>query len=158
MWALRGYRPSASSRRKYEWGYLFSVVRPSTGETVNVVGTSVSSAIMSAVLAQFAKDAAITSDNRAVVVIDGAGWHTARDLVVPEGVHLAFLPAYSPELQPAERLWPIVNEGVANRYFATLPELITRIEERCLHLDRSRDLVRRLTHYHWWPSEPRNEG
>jgi transposase len=49
-----------------------------------------------------------------VLVLDGAGWHVAKDLKVPEGLHLEeFLPARSPELQPTERLWSLVNEGVS---------------------------------------------
>lgn len=128
-------------------------MRPSTGETVNLIGSTVSAAIMSAMLKSFAIEAGIGPLKRAVLVIDGAGWHTAKDLEVPEGVHLVFLPAYSPELQPAERIWPIVNEALANRLFLELPELITAVEGRCAHLDAHRDDVRKLTNYHWWPSE-----
>jgi hypothetical protein len=36
-----------------------------------------------------------------------AGWHVSGDLVVPPGIELAFLPPYTPELQPAEHLWPL---------------------------------------------------
>lgn len=72
---------------------------------------------MSAVLKDFAEAAELGPKRRAIVVWDGAGWHTAGDLVVPEGVHLVKLPAYSPELQPAERIWPIVTE-VSQQYVA----------------------------------------
>jgi transposase len=34
-----------------------------------------------------------------------AGWHTAGELRVPENLTLVFLPPYSPELNPIERLW-----------------------------------------------------
>ncbi len=108
---------------------------------------------MSEMLRIFALEAGIGATKRAVLVLDGAGWHTAKDLRVPEGIHLAFLPAYSPELQPAERIWPIINEAVANRTFGELPELITAVEGRCTHLDTHRDDVRKLTRYHWWPDE-----
>lgn len=37
--------------------------------------------------------------------------------------YLQFIPAYSPELQPAERLWPIIDEPLANRSFTDLEEL-----------------------------------
>ena len=134
--------------------YLFSFVRPQTGETVNFIGSTVSGAVMSAILAEFAKEAELGPRRRAVVVLDGAGWHTTDKLKVPDGVHLVFLPPYSPELQPAERLWPIVNEGVANRTFGTLPELISRVEGRLRHMDEDREAVRRKTAYHWWPNEP----
>jgi hypothetical protein len=74
-----------------------------------------------------------------LVVLDGAGWHVAKDLKVPEGLHLEefLLPARSPELQPAERLWSLVNEGVANRSFEDLDELERALVERCLWLSLS---------------------
>ena len=37
--------------------------------------------------------------------MDKAGWHTADELRVPENLSLVFLPPYSPELNPIERLW-----------------------------------------------------
>ncbi|WP_353738116.1 hypothetical protein [Microcystis sp. M038S2] len=36
---------------------------------------------------------------------------------------LDFLPAYSPELQPAERLWSLVDEPLVNEYFETIEAL-----------------------------------
>ena len=35
-----------------------------------------------------------------------------------------YLPGYSPELQPAEHLWPVLDEPLANRYFATLADVV----------------------------------
>lgn len=90
-------------------------------------------------------------DKRVVLVLDGAGWHVAKDLKVPEGLHLEFLPARSPELQPAERLWSLVNEGVANRSFEDLDELERALVERCLALSERPDLLRGHTSYRWWP-------
>jgi hypothetical protein len=40
-------------------------------------------------------------------------------------------PPYSPELQPVERVWPLVNEAVANRYFHDLEEMMEVVAERC---------------------------
>ncbi|MDQ3513933.1 MAG: transposase [Chloroflexota bacterium] len=74
-------------------------------------------------LANFARDEGIDALHRAVVVVDRAGWHVARGLVVPAGIDLVFLPPSSPELQPAERLWGLVDEPVANRTFADLDAL-----------------------------------
>ncbi|WP_234559209.1 transposase, partial [Thermus tengchongensis] len=60
---------------------------------------------------------------------------------VPEGVRLVFLPPYSPELQPVERVWPLVNEAVANRYFADLEALMEAVEGRWLVLQGDRELL-----------------
>lgn len=71
--------------------------------------------MFSAVLAAFARETGAGPDNLVVLILDGAGWHTAADLVVPDGIRLEFLPPYSPELQPAEHLWPLIREPLANR-------------------------------------------
>jgi len=85
------------------------------------------------------------------VVLDRAGWHVSPRVEVPEGVRLVFLPPYSPELQPVERVWPLVNEAVANRYFADLEALMEAVERRWLALQGDRELLRRRTLFHWWP-------
>jgi hypothetical protein len=58
-----------------------------------------------------------------VVIVDGSGGHTAKGLEVPPDVVPHRQPSCTPELQPAEHLWPLVREGLANRVFAGLPEL-----------------------------------
>jgi len=67
---------------------------------------AVNTVMFSAILACFAADLGAGRDKQLLWVIDGAGWHVAADLQVPEGIELHVLPAYAPELQPAESLWP----------------------------------------------------
>ena len=83
---------------------------------------------------------------------DNAGWRRARDLAAPDGIHIEHQPPYSPELQPAERLWPLTNEAVANRSFASLDDLGGVIEQRCLQLSDQPDTIRHHTHFNWWPN------
>jgi hypothetical protein len=45
-----------------------------------------------------------------VMVLDGAGWHIGGQLQVPANTTLVFLPAYSPELNPVERVWLYLRE------------------------------------------------
>lgn len=75
------------------------------------------------VLTDLAKEFRVGKEQRIILAIDQAGWHTSKQVQVPEGWHLEFIPTHSPELQPAERLWPIVNEPIANRSFQDLDEL-----------------------------------
>lgn len=113
----------------------------------------VSAEAFSAVLQTFAQEAQAGPRRQLVVVLDGAGWHVAKDLRVPEHVHLVFLPPYSPELQPAERIWPLVNEAIANRGFADMTALDRRIDERCNQILDDPDTLKALTNYHWWPKD-----
>ena len=52
------------------------------------------------------------------------------------------LPAYSPELAPAERLWRLVDAPVVNRSFATLDELEAVLVPRCQALAQQRNDAR----------------
>jgi hypothetical protein len=70
---------------------------------VALVLPTVSTAAMSRFLAELS--ATLVPDVHAVLVLDQAGWHGARALVVPGNITLVPLPPYSPELNPVERLW-----------------------------------------------------
>jgi transposase len=74
----------------------------------------------------------------------------SENLSVPEGIHLVPLPPYSPELQPAERLWSLVNEPLANQAFKTIVEVEELVIQRCRRL-LQQQLIKDLTFYHWWP-------
>ena len=66
-----------------------------------------------------------------VVLVDNAGGHIAKDLKVPDNVRLYRLPPCTPELQPAEHLWPLVREALANRDFDHLVRLAGKLRHRC---------------------------
>ena len=100
--------------------YVTAFVQPISGEVFWYVSNGISKPFFAALLALFAREAGAGRDRIIVLGLDSAGWHTAPNLVVPEGLRLVYLPPYSPELQPAEHLWPILDEPLANRYFETL--------------------------------------
>ncbi len=102
-------------------------------------------------LSEFAKEVGACKDKRILLVVDRAGWHTGGEVEFPEGIHLEFLPAGSPELQPAEKLWPLTNEAVANRLFEGIEEIEQALVERCVELIEQAETIRDLTNYHWWP-------
>jgi hypothetical protein len=129
-------------------------VHPSTGEVVWFLCNGVGTLLLGAVLAAFAAAVGAGKDKLVVVVLDNAGWHSSDKLVVPEGLLLAFLPPYSPELQPAERLWPLTNEAVANQSFASLKELDEALGARCCALTGMPEVIKGYTSYSWWPKSP----
>ena len=151
VWAPRGRRPVARVKRRYEWLYLYGFVRPSTGELHWLILPSVNVEVFSLALSHFACEVGAGKDKRVLLVLDQAGWHPGKEVEVPEGIELEFLRAHSPELQPAERLWPLANEAVANRPFESLDELEGSLVERCVALIGEPGLIRSHTNYHWWP-------
>lgn len=141
----------ALGQRRYEWVYVYGFVRPGAGEVQWLILPWVDTEIFSIALKHFAQEIGAGPNKHVVLVLDRAGWHASKDLVIPEGIHLVFLPAYSPELQPAEHLWPLVHEGVANQRIETLEELEDLLFARCRALASDHDLIRANTLFHWWP-------
>ncbi len=112
---------------------------------------AVNIAAMEAALAAFARERSIDAAHRVVLVVDRAGWHTSKRLTLPEGLTLWFLPAYTPQLNPAERLWPLVREAVANWPVSRIAQLEHVVGQRCVALHDDPVQVCRTTNYHWWP-------
>jgi len=126
-------------------------VQPGSGETVWYLSNGIDKPFFEKLLADFAQTVGAGLTRIIVLVLDGAGWHTAPNLAVPEGLRLVHLPPYTPELQPAEHLWPLLDEPVVNRHFEDLDDLDTVLAERCRSLDQDRNLVAAHTNFHWWP-------
>jgi len=133
VWARKGERPQAVVAQRYQWFYVCSFVEPESGANLGLLVDGMDSTVMS------------------WVVLGRAGWQVSQRVEVPEGVDLEYRPPYSPELQPAERMWPLVNEAVAHRYFETLEEVMEVVAERCQVLSADPATVRKHTLFHWWP-------
>jgi len=151
IWAPIGQRPIATVQHRFEWRYLVGFVHPASGRTIFHLATTVSIRLFEVELAEFARQVGAGPTKQIVLVLDRAGWHTSVHLRVPEHVHLLFLPPYSPELQPAEHLWPLTNSVLVNRHFATIEELEDVQLARCAALQRQTDRIRSNTRFHWWP-------
>jgi transposase len=101
-------------------------------------------------LDEFAREHAPVG-RRIVLVWDGAPAHRANSLKIPERISLVRVPAYTPELNPSERVWPLVKEGVANESHESLGELERQVCSRCQKIGAEE--VSALTSYHWWPKQ-----
>lgn len=151
IWAPIGQRPVATVQHRFAWRYLVGFVHPASGRTFFHLATTVSIPVFEAELVAFARQAGACPTKQIVLVLDRAGWHSSVRLRVPEHIHLLFLPPYSPELQPAEHLWPLTNAALVNQHFATIDDLDDAQLTRCAALQQRPDLIRSTTCFHWWP-------
>ena len=84
------------------------------------------------------------------MILDQARAHTAKKIKRPKGLEFLFLPPYSPELQPAERLWPVINECIANRVVKDLDDLYDIVAKRCCWMTyEAKELIKKLTFFKW---------
>jgi len=59
-----------------------------------------------------------------ILIMDGAGWHKSKDLIIPENIQIEILPPYCPELNLVERFWKHIKDNtIKNKVFETLEML-----------------------------------
>jgi transposase len=150
IYVPEGETPIANVNWRFKWLWLYAFAHPQTGETYWWILPYVNTELFNLVLEDFAREFGLGANKHILLVVDRAGWHTSHDLELPEGLHLTLLPSHSPELQPAERLWTIVDEPIVNRSFETLDDLEEVLFHRCQSLLQQQDLIRGLTGFHWW--------
>jgi hypothetical protein len=109
VWARRGTRPRAPRDRRYAWAYLFGAVCPERAIGAGLVLPHVDTEAMGLHLAEIGRH--VAAGAHALVVLDGAGWHGAGDLTVPDNLTLLPLPSYSPELNPVENVWGYLRQN-----------------------------------------------
>jgi transposase len=107
-WYERGVRPPGLADKRFESVYLFAACRPGTDRAFALALPEASTASMAVFLEHFARE--LEPGVHAALVLDQAGWHVARGLAVPATITLIPLPAYSPELNPVERVWLYLRE------------------------------------------------
>ncbi len=123
VWYERGVRPEGPIDQRHTSAWLYGAVKPGTDEAFALVLTEVGADAMQVFLDRFA--ATLPERTHVALLLDGAGWHTAGDIAVPENLSLIFLPPYSPKLNPVERVWLYLRERFLSlRLFADLDDII----------------------------------
>lgn len=122
VWTLKGLRPHKPWQSKYQWSYCYGALDPIDGATVFLQTPSVNMEWTQAFLEQIQSQ---YSDYEHIVIWDGAGFHPKESSheIVPDGVHIVTLPPYSPELNPIEKLWDLIQDQTANKLWPTIQRL-----------------------------------
>jgi hypothetical protein len=111
---------------------LFGAVCPARAQGAALVLPSINTEAMSLHLLEIS--ALVAPGAHAVVVLDGAGWHIAGDLQIPDNISLLPLPPYAPELNPTENVWQLLRANVlSNRVYEDYEAIV----EACCQAWRS---------------------
>ena len=148
-WAVEGRRPTAHGRTKYQRLYVYGFVHPAGGRNLELILPAANTDWMGLALEEFARWADPGGAKLLVVLVDNAGWHVAKRLGVPPNVVLHRLPPCTPELQPAEPLWPPVREAAADEGFEDLGAMESVLVERCRWLIDHPETVRGAVGFNW---------
>jgi transposase len=137
VWARTHSRPSAVRQTEYEWVYLWAAVEPATGASIAMITPTVNTDLMNTFLQGLS--GTLGENEHAVLTLDNAGWHVAKALVIPSNVTLLFLPPYSPELNPVQRLWAwLRSHQLSNRIYRDYKELLRETNRAWATLDAAR--------------------
>ena len=125
-WARRGTRPRAPRDTRYKWSYIFGAACPARGIAAGLILPYVNAEAMGLHLAEIANS--VAHGAHALLIIDGAGWHGAKRLHVPDNITLLKLPPYAPELNPMENVWAYLR---ANKLAITVFDSYEDILNKC---------------------------
>jgi transposase len=94
----------------------------------------------------------IAQDEHAVMILDRAGWHGSTALVIPTNMTLVPLPAYSPELNPVERVWLYLKERfLSHRLLDDYDAIVTAACNAWNRLLAEAGRIKTLCSYPWIP-------
>jgi len=146
-WTPRGIRPNVPNQIVREYTHAFVAVSPHDGEMDSLILPQVNEQIMSIFLREVSNR---HPDDFILMVLDGAGWHRAKALSVPENMALIFLPPYSPELNPVEHIWEHIREnGFHNKAFNSIQAVEDQLMQSLQALENDTASVASMTGFPW---------
>jgi putative transposase len=151
VWWRRGERPPGLCDKRFTFAYIFAAVEPGTDNGFALVMPHANTEAMQEFLDRFA--ATIGEHDHVVMMLDRAGWHGSGHLRVPDNITLEPLPAYSPELNPVERVWLYLKQRFLSHRLH--PDYEAIVEAACDAWNRLRNEVGRinsLCSYPWIPT------
>ena len=124
-WFRTGIRTPVKIKLGYKNFYLYSAANPKTGKEFTLLLPNVNINCMNIFLKEFSKT---IKQRKVLIVMDGAGWHKSDKLKYPENIRILIQPAYSPELNPIEKLWQYIKDHtIKNKIYKTLPDLENQV-------------------------------
>ena len=149
-WWIRGERPLGLCDRRFTSAYIFATVCPATGNSFALVLPKANTKAMSRFLDDFS--ATLDPEVHVLLVMDQAGWHGAKELTLPKNVTPVPLPAYSPELNPVERVWLYLRERfLSHRLLDNYDAIVEACCKAWNAFSADVERVRSLTSYNWIP-------
>ena len=148
VWGQTGSRPVAPKDLGFTSASVFGAVCPSEGKAAALIMPICNTVAMNHHLSEISSQ--VAADAHAVVVLDGAGWHSSHGLVVPGNITLLPLPPYSPELNPVERIWHYLrSHWLANSVFRNLAHIMDACEAAWNRFAADPGLIRSLCAVAW---------
>ncbi len=102
-WFKKGTKTQVKVKLGFQNFYLYSAVNPDSGKNFTLLLPSVNTDCMNIFLEKLSSK----KKEDLILIMDNAGWHKSKSLIIPKNIQIVFLPSYCPELNPVKRLWKI---------------------------------------------------
>jgi len=103
----RGVKPVVDYQHAFNNTYLYGSFSPINGDSFVYEIEGTTSEIFFKYLMEFSK---YKPEEYKIILIDNAGFHSLKNYKLPENINLVRIPPYSPELNPAEKIWAYIKQ------------------------------------------------
>lgn len=116
----KGIKPIVNFQQAFKNTYLYGSFSPIDGSHFTWEIEGVDTLIFEAYLKAFSE---YRPEELKIMIIDNAGFHSTKNIAIPDNIKLIRIPPYTPELNPAEKVWQYLKERFKNKTFVNLKEL-----------------------------------
>jgi transposase len=141
---IKGVKPLCRYHHKFDNVWLFGAFSPITGSHLLLELPYCNTDTFQLFLQQLSQQ---DKEELKIILLDNGAFHKAQRLIIPDNIALVFLPPYSPELNPAEKVWWTIKRTLKNKFFANMKELTNEISVAAKLL--SKQSVLQLTAYQY---------
>jgi transposase len=138
----KGVKPIVKYQHAFKNTYLYGSFSPINGDSFILEIEGVTAKIFEIYLTEFSK---YKPNELKVIIIDNAGFHSTKHITIPKNIVLINIPAYSPELNPSEKIWGYLKQKYKNRVFETLENVKEWLCET-VRGELSKNRVKSITH------------
>jgi transposase len=121
-----GIKPICTFQQVFKSTWLFGAFSPITGDHFQLILPHCNADNFQVFLNDFANE---NPKELKIMVLDNGRFHKAKKLIIPENIVLVFLPPYSPELNPAEKIWAKYKRAFSNKFYECLEDVEDFITE-----------------------------
>ena len=136
----RGIKPIVKYQHRFETTYLYGSYSPINGNSFVWEINGVDTKIFESYLKHFAQ---YKPKEYKIVVIDNAGFHSTKNIKIPDNIFLLRIPPYSPELNPCEQIWQYIKNRYKNQRFETMENLKDWLHKMVCKMDK--ELIKSIT-------------
>ena len=115
-WVKRGSRPTQAYQGSHVRQNVIGAVNPASGKMVSLIVPHCDTEVFQVFLDAMAAEVPLPRGKRVLLVLDNASWHKTKSLRWHH-IEPIYLPPYSPDFNPIERLWQHLKGHYLAGYF-----------------------------------------